>query len=157
MSDNVIHEDNKDSKNMHVDKSLSKIPLIIGLSCGFFASGVAAGVMTVFRRENFKFKLKEQVSPALLGIRALGLGSLMCLGVFSAGIGVFTLTTGLHTGPQLEQFFTQKLKIFASPDSKLPKESDEKERQNREAIETFFSGMLESSKDTPTSSKEVDK
>ena len=146
----VRHENNKNNKDVSVDKSLSKIPLIIGLSCAFFSTGVVAGMMTVFRRENFKFKLKEQVSPALLGMRALGLGSLMCLGVFSAGIGVFTVSTGIHSGTQLEQFFTQKLKIFASPDSKLPKETDEKERQNREAIESFFNGMMfETSKDSP--------
>lgn len=141
-----IHSNNK--KDVHIEKT-SKISLIVGLSCGFFATGVSIGMMSVFKREKFQFKLKEQVSPALLGIRALGLGSLLCLGVFSAGISIFTLSTGIYTGPQLEHFFTQKLKVFASPETKYPKEIDEKERQTREAIETFFNGMFESS-DTPS-------
>lgn len=144
--------DKKGDADMQVNKG-SKIPLIIGLSCGFFSTGVMAGMMTVFKREKFKFNLREQVSPALLGMRALGFGSLLCLGVFSAGIGVFTLATGIHTGPQLEQFFTNKLKVFASPESKMPKEIDEKERQARESIEAFFSGMFE---ETPKA-QETDK
>lgn len=98
--------------------------------------GIAGGIAFTFRFEKFKFKIGEHSAPAIIAARALGIGTILCFGSVAAGVGTFSLITGIHTLPQFTEASKKSVAIFRRKEmSEILNEEDERELKE---IESWF-------------------
>ncbi|KAJ1442000.1 hypothetical protein B484DRAFT_390433 [Ochromonadaceae sp. CCMP2298] len=78
------------------DIGISKTGFFAG-SLGVFSSGMLFGVYRVMRKEDAKLSHIAQRSQVMLAMRALGWGTVLCLGSFMGAGALFSYTTKVTT------------------------------------------------------------
>jgi hypothetical protein len=113
------------------------------LSASLFSVGIVMGIRRVFRKENEIFKLRNHAVPAIIGIKALGIASLLCVGVFGAFIGVFSVSTGIYSASQLSEAIHKRTDPLKPPipeiDQESQKELDEMSKSVEQLLGQYFS------------------
>jgi len=136
---------------------ISKTTFFTG-SLGIFSIGVLLGVRRVMKR-NSQDAPSSNLSGALLAARALGWGTLLCLGAF-AGIGaVYSTLTGITTA---EQFGKQSKELIRKLGIEYVPTEEEKLELNKVEKEwdDYFDAMFKKDKkntDSEISSNSNDK
>ena len=107
------------SKAMKDDRSNLSVTLL-SVSTGLFALGFAVGFRRIVRREKFLFSVKDHHTPAMVATKALGIGTLLCLGTIGSAVAVTSYTTGINTLLDFERFakkITEPIRLEPLPES----------------------------------------
>jgi hypothetical protein len=66
-------------------------------SAGVFSAGMLYGVRRVMKKEKTELKLYKNQPSFIMACRALGWGTVLCFGAFTAGIVAFSFATGIRS------------------------------------------------------------
>ena len=125
------------------DIGLSKTAFFAG-SLGIFSSGMLFGVYRVMRKENAKLNAKAQRNQIFFAARALGWGTVLCLGAFAGAGAVFSYTTKVTTLSEFDVWAKKMGENVPMPqvpqDAAAKAEAAEIEKNLNDFVESILSG-----------------
>lgn len=100
-------------------------------SLGVMGAGMLTGCWIAMRhlkeKENFHFDIRKHRQPAVMAARALGYGTLLCLGTFGVLGAGFCYAADIRNLRDFDVFMRGSLKLFEPPVNKDPQVQRERE------------------------------
>lgn len=114
---------------------VSETTFLVG-SLGIFSVGVLMGVLMIMRREKYKLAPKDRTAAIGMASKALGLGTLLCVGSFAGIGGLFIGATGISTVQEFGVFAKKIVQSTGLP-STPENETIDRDLETKEFEEEF--------------------
>ncbi len=148
------------SVNEQREESISKTFFFTG-SLGVFSLGMMIGIQRIMKKEGHNLPPENRSAAAGLAAKALGVGTLLCLGAFAAGSAIFVGVTGITTVEQFGEFARKMVhgtglpKTTEGRSQEEEEESKKAEQELEKILNDFFSPKKEEEKNKPESSDTI--